>query len=526
MWRVFRKIGLVLAVLGFCAMLLHEKSAETASDSKAWPANLILGGAPASPLIPSVHWEQTLPLPSRRNNSNTANSGDWAPLSASELRARCIPLKNARLTTRSNFLAGNFGVCADRFGITRQFNPGSVLLKIKGTDGTQLLPVEPGSESAAISSLEKRGDVLFAELDALMTRQFEPNDEFIGEQWHHQVIRSAEAWAIRADAHETRIAIVDTPFQMNHPDLAANTDPGWDVVNQTEIRSDPIGYFHSTIGAGMAAAVVNNSIGVAGAANARILPVNINGYLSEMYQAILWCADHQARVVNLSWDGAFSSTVNDAGAILRSSVDGMVVMSGVNTRKFLDYPNQPYITAISMTDSNDLSQSAYGRHIDFAAPGWRIYSSTTNSFYETDSGSSYSAPLACGIIASLMSINPDLSASDVEQILRASAVDTGPESWDQYYGWGRLDFGKAALMAASRLSFRRAGTNLEITVPFYPQVKLQLLEKSELGSAAPANAMPGSVRDGRVYFELAPLAAPFKFYTALGELLPELQPGI
>ena len=100
-----------------------------------------------------------------------------------------------------------------------------------------------------------------------------------------------------------RLAIVDSPFQMDHPDLAANTDSGWDVVANEPVTSNS-GIEHSTMCTGMAAAVINNDVGVAGAANCRILPININGAISEMYNATLWAATNGVRVVNISWSGA------------------------------------------------------------------------------------------------------------------------------------------------------------------------------------------------------------------------------
>jgi len=48
-----------------------------------------------------------------------------------------------------------------------------------------------------------------------------------------------------------RVAIVDTPFQMDHPDLVANTVAGWDAVANQPVTSGP-GIDHSTLWGGMA----------------------------------------------------------------------------------------------------------------------------------------------------------------------------------------------------------------------------------------------------------------------------------
>jgi thermitase len=357
-----------------------------------------------------------------------------------------------------------FGFRTDSFGTVRAFRRGIVLARFKNSRACEAVLVTKGSEATSVAALAKNGNVDFAELDVVLTRQFEPNDPGLPQQWHHAKIQSPDAWAISLATHKVTLAVLDSPFQMNHPDLAANTVEGWDMITDRPISGVTEGLYHSTIAAGMAAAVINNVLGVSGTANCWLMPINIgdNPTTSDMHAAVIWAADHGVRVVNLSWDGAFSDVINDAGAYLKEKTGGMLFMAGVNNRKFLNYPNHPDIYAISMTDTNDQPRSAYGEHIDFAAPGWEIYSTTTNSTYEVDSGTSYSAPLVAGIAAWVMSVNPSLGPTDIEGILRESAVDLGTPGWDQDYGWGRVDFGRVAqktfaTLPASRIAAVRDG---------------------------------------------------------------------
>lgn len=242
---------------------------------------------------------------------------DLVPLEALgtlDAAAHAVPLPEAEMGTGRPRAGERVGVWRAPDGSVRSFNPERVLVKFRSVPLTAAMRVEAQQEAEAVDILRRRPDVEFAQLDFLHHRQgqaqsqsalatFQPNDPLLPQQWHHEAIHSATAWALTLGRPTVRIGIVDTPFQMNHPDLAANMDAGWDVVTGQPVNAST-GLDHSTLSAGMAAAVVNNGIGVAGAGNCRVLPINITGYTSEMYDAIVWAAGHQVRVVSISWDGA------------------------------------------------------------------------------------------------------------------------------------------------------------------------------------------------------------------------------
>lgn len=318
-----------------------------------------------------------------------------------------------------------------------------VLVKFRGAKHVSALRVEPERELESCRIIAAREDVEFAELDVFQQRASAPDDPLLTNQWHHQVLGSYWAWDRGIVSAPVRVAIVDTPFQMDHPDLVANVDPGWDVVEEQPVVA-ATGINHSTLAAGLVAATVGNHLGVAGVGNCRVLPLNVNGAISEIYNAVIWAADHGVRVVNVSWTGADSDTLNAAGAYLKTKARGLLVMAGVNGTGFLDYPNQPDIWCVSMTDSADNQRSRFGHHIDFAAPGWDVFSTAIHSSYGYDSGTSFSTPVFAGVAAVLFGINPTLGPDDVISVLKATAADQGAAGWDMYFGWGRIDFGAAA----------------------------------------------------------------------------------
>jgi len=387
----------------------------------------------------------SLSRPLVSNNRRIPPVTSISDLGDSGLSARSILLPEADTLAARHLFEGQFG-CLKTESDARLFNPGIILVKFRNTAQVAALGVESLRELDALRVVRERGDVEFAELDYYARREFQPNDVLLTNQWHHAVLGSFSAWDHSLGEPFVWVAIVDTPFQMDHPDLAAHTDPGWDVVNGLPVITDN-GIEHSTLCAGLVGSAIDNELGVAGMGNCRLLPININGAISEMYDAVIWAADHGVRVVNISWTGGDSDSLNFAGGYLKTKSRGVLVMPGVNGTGFLDYTNQPNIYCIAMTDAADNPRSRFGNHIDFAAPGWQVFATTTNSGYAYGSGTSYSTPIFCGVVAVLFSINPTLSPEEVIELLRSTAEDLGTPGWDQYYGWGRINFAAAAAAA-------------------------------------------------------------------------------
>lgn len=389
------------------------------------------------------------------------------PFSPPDLRLRSSTVPLRQLRNLRGLLppqaARPLPVAVDASGVQRPFRPGVVLVRWRETPEPGAILVPAGSERVVLEKLQASGTVAHCELDFVLSRQFVPNDPEITQQWHHQTLHSASAWAMTRGNRSVSIAILDTPFQMTHPDLEANAVPGWSILSGSPISGVSEGFYHSTITAGLAAAVIDNGIGVSGIGHFSILPVDIGDEptISDMDQAIRWAADHGVRVVNLSWDGAFSAVLNDAGVYLRQRSRGMLFMAGVNGRRPLSYPSHPFIYAVAMTDRWDAPRSAFGNHIDFAAPGFDIYSTTTNSTYEVDSGTSFSTPLAAAAAAWVMTLNPTLDPPAIEEILRQGSIDLGDPGWDQTFGWGRIDLAKIAAATFATLPLSRVEARLE-----------------------------------------------------------------
>lgn len=366
------------------------------------------------------------------------------------LRQRAVALPEANTLAHRNYRTGRLAWREAANQKRSCFNPEMLLVKFRDTPLVSVVHVEPGVELEAARTISTRDDVEFAELDQLQRRCFQPNDTLVSNQWHHAKIGSFAAWDFGIGVSPVRVAIVDGPFQMDHPDLVARTVAGWDAVANQPITASP-GINHSTLAAGLIAATLDNGVGVAGLANCQILPINTMGFESELCNAVYWAASNGVRVVNISWTGAGSDALNAAGNFLKTYAQGVLVMSGENGTGDMGLPNQPDIWVVAMTDEADNQRSRFGAAADFAAPGWAIYSTLAGNSYGFATGTSYAAPVVAGVVARLLTINPALTPDDVRDILVNTARDLGDPGWDLWFGWGRVDFGAAAGAAQARL---------------------------------------------------------------------------
>jgi serine protease len=134
------------------------------------------------------------------------------------------------------------------------------------------------------------------------------NDPLFPRQWALTQINAPAAWARGVRGRGVTIAVVDTGVDLKHPDLRAKLVPGKDfVATGADCPAGPQDENgHGTHVAGIAAAVTNNGIGVAGVAPAaRIMPVRVldadgSGTSDVIVKGIRYAADHGAKVINLS----------------------------------------------------------------------------------------------------------------------------------------------------------------------------------------------------------------------------------
>ncbi len=325
------------------------------------------------------------------------------------------------------------------------------------------LPAQ-ADEVALANVLKQRPEVEFAELDHIVRpADVLPNDPwFANWEGHLRRIQAPTAWATTVGSSNVVIAILDTGVDASHEDLAGKIVPGWNTYNNNSSTADVSG--HGTAVAGTAAATSNNGLGVASVCwSCRLMPIRVSdttGYAtySAIASGLTWAADHGARVANISYIVSDSSAVTSAAQYFQGK-GGVVTSSAGNYSTFSNSADNPYILTVSATDYFDViySYSNTGKNIDVAAPG-DSFSTQMGGGYVSTGGTSYSAPIVAGVAALVMSVNPQLSGDQVQNIVKQSSDDLGAAGWDPIYGSGRVNAARAVSMAAG------GGTTID-TIP-------------------------------------------------------------
>jgi subtilisin family serine protease len=345
------------------------------------------------------------------------------------------------------------------------------LSTLKGNFSLVSVPKETDLTSVA-ENLLKNNFVEFVEPNYKVERNFTPSDPYYKNQWYLKKIQTPKAWDQTKGASNITVAVIDGGVQTNHPDLSGKiVNPYNMVTGGTKLPADE----HGTHVAGIIAATINKT-GVAGIApNVKIMPINVfDGEYADTYDiidAIYYAADKKTDVINLSLGSfSYSYAMDYAASYAKSKGTVLIAAAGNEDTSLETYPAAlDAVIGISATDKNDkiTSFSNYGNYIDFAAPGQDIYSTVAGSSYRYMDGTSMAAPVVSGVTALVLSKNPMLTPSQVEDILRKSSVDLGRKGWDYLYGYGRIDAYKAlqntpapaSNLTASASNFIMKGTN-------------------------------------------------------------------
>ncbi len=321
--------------------------------------------------------------------------------------------------------------------------------------GIQRTRVPRGQELAIITVLRHHPLVEYAEPNYIIRAVLTPDDPDFSSQWGLTKIGAPQAWDVTTGSSDLIIAIIDSGIDLDHPDLSGKIILGYDYVNEDWIPDDDYG--HGTNVAGIAAAWTNNGQGVAGVSwGARLMALKVldaegSGSYADVASAMIYAADHGAKIINLSLGGDYDSqTLHDAVIYAHNAGCVLAAATGNDYGSVVLYPAKyAEAMAVAATDSTDQRAgfSNYGPEVDVAAPGVNIYSTHLGGGYTYKDGTSMAAPHVAGLAALIWSAYPSYTNNQVKSRIETTAVDLGDSGWDQYYGHGRIDAHAAALCA-------------------------------------------------------------------------------
>jgi len=264
-----------------------------------------------------------------------------------------------------------------------------------------------------------------------------------------------------------KVAVLDTGYNYNHPDLSSSYIAGTDLVNDDNDPLDDNG--HGSHVAGIITADGNDAKakGVApgtGIIAVKVLGASGSGYFSDVVAAIYWVVDgpngvpkdgddFNADAISMSlgtsqpyvYKGFCDKVLPDLTTSIKYAIDRgviVVVAAGNSGTAGISIPGCiSYSTTVGAVDKSDkiASFSGRGNALDITAPGVNIYSTWLTNQYKTLSGTSMATPMVSGTVALIKAAHPTYTVAQVQTALFKTAKDLGKTGWDSTFGWGRVD---------------------------------------------------------------------------------------
>lgn len=295
------------------------------------------------------------------------------------------------------------------------------------------------------------------------------NDPMFDQQWGlynssytNVDISVRPAWDY-ATGKNVNIGILDTGVDMSHIDLASNIS---NLSYDTETNTSPSIYYrdHATHCAGIAAAVKDNGIQIAGVApDAKIVSISnslmgtTNSRLKRA-DGIIWAYQHGVDIISNSWGSstyhaAIDEAIQDAFKYGRNGKGCVIVFAAGNDQaSTISYPANcnDTILVVGAIDNTGMKApfSNYGTGLDIVAPGVSILSTLPNNQTGYKNGTSMACPHVAGVAALILERNPELSVNQVTSIINGNAkklsgvdfnISKTDGLWNDKYGYGLLD---------------------------------------------------------------------------------------
>ncbi|MEA2942105.1 MAG: hypothetical protein QOD09_2634 [Bradyrhizobium sp.] len=342
----------------------------------------------------------------------------------------------------------------------------------KSLTGFQLVQVKDKKVTPALLKRLRASQAIDL-VEPVPNRWLSAADSMINRQWGLRAIRWFDG--SHPDARKIHVAVLDSGIDEGHPDLKQAIE---EYHHDGNAPRDFLG--HGSHVGGIIAAVVNNSIGIAGIADCRLHCWKIfddptagsedQNFNFEFYSKALAAAlDSNIKVINLSIGGTEHSKA-EAAVFQELAAAGVVVVAAMgnefeegNPKEYpAGYPGVLGVGAIDETDRR-ASFSCTGAHIGLVAPGVNILSTVPRvkaSFanatdYDSWPGTSMATPHVAGAAALVYGYAAKSKAAADAVVKRLTSTTKKlpgmkKKKFTQEYGSGLLDLA-AALKSSGAL---------------------------------------------------------------------------
>jgi subtilisin family serine protease len=295
--------------------------------------------------------------------------------------------------------------------------------------------------------------------------------------WHLKNINADDAWDIAKGSDDVKIAILDTWFDINHPDLENKIYPSYDPYDLTYFNTDCAKDNHGTTVASFAAAETDGG--------GQLSSVGFDCLIIG-YQA--WDGDYIERAHHASlamdadvltssaggWDCRSSSMVDSIEQIAVEEIIAnrtVIVMPAGNGINGTHCNYGPWFPLHPAYDSNVIivtsigidnkhyngadTHSHYGE-VDICAPGYYVMGARcteknncdpgvccipeTWPYYGSCIGTSFATPIVAGTVGLMKSIYPCLNQEEAQRIIKSTATPVeDASSYPGQIGAGVID---------------------------------------------------------------------------------------
>lgn len=241
------------------------------------------------------------------------------------------------------------------------------------------------------------------------------------------------------------IGMIDTPVDMQHNDTLGAAIERHDLIPPGNI----LNRLHGTEVAGI---LVSNNRRIGIAPKAKVIaisafssdPDNPERHRSNsglIARALEYAIRQDVDILNLSFAGGSDPIVDK---LIKAALErGIIVVAAAGNggpKAEPAYPaalGLPGLLAVTAVDKQEtvFRKANRGNYIDVAAPGVNILTTAPGNTFHVSSGTSLATAHVSGILALLLSHNPDF---DVELLTR-TAIDLGQQGRDDAYGHGLVN---------------------------------------------------------------------------------------